>query len=90
LSYRVEMTRRAKKSLARIATRDVEPIARAVQRLGDEPLPRGASMLIGAVPPLWRIRVGEYRIMYSIAEARQIVIVEQITRRNSQTYERLP
>jgi mRNA-degrading endonuclease RelE of RelBE toxin-antitoxin system len=42
------------------------------------------------MPPLWRIRVADYRIMYSVSENRRLVVVEEIARRDSQTYERLP
>jgi mRNA-degrading endonuclease RelE of RelBE toxin-antitoxin system len=39
---------------------------------------------------MWRIRVGEYRVMYSISNERELVIIEEVARRDSQTYERLP
>jgi mRNA-degrading endonuclease RelE of RelBE toxin-antitoxin system len=38
---------------------------------------------------MWRIRVGDYRVMYSISDDRQLIIIEQITRRDDQTYERV-
>ena len=33
-------------------------------------VPRESLKLDGRSPPLWRIRVGEYRIMYSVSDDR--------------------
>ena len=40
--------------------------------------------------PYWRRRVGEYRIVFSVSDERQLIMVEQIARRTTQSYERLP
>jgi mRNA-degrading endonuclease RelE of RelBE toxin-antitoxin system len=40
--------------------------------------------------PLWRYRVGNYRIVYSAANEAQLIVVERIERRTTGTYENLP
>ena len=46
--------------------------------------------LTGVTPPLWRLRVGDYRVMYSVSSEQELIVVEALARRDSQTYERLP
>lgn len=36
---------------------------------------------------MWRLRVGEYRVLYSVSDDKEIVIVEGVRRRTTQTYE---
>jgi mRNA interferase RelE/StbE len=40
----------------------------------DEPRPPGAQKLTAFDPPAWRIRVGEYRIVYEILEDELLVL----------------
>jgi mRNA interferase RelE/StbE len=53
--------------------------------LGDVPRPPGVKKLRGTSQ--WRIRVGEYRIMYSISDMNQWIVVERIERRTTHTYD---
>jgi mRNA interferase RelE/StbE len=70
------------------AERDLEGLPRdlaatvdaAVVALADEPRPRGAKKLAGA-EDLWRVRVGDYRILYSIDHAQAVVTVARIRHR---------
>ena len=61
----------------------------AVRDLEDEPFPRGSERLTGIVPPVWRLRVGDYRVFYSVQRDESLVVIEAIARRTTQTYERL-
>ncbi len=60
----------------------------AVRGLEGDPFPRAAARLSGVTPPMWRIRVGEYRAFYSVSLNQNLIIVERISRRTGQTYER--
>jgi len=71
-----------------LPARDAVRIAAAIKALEDDPFPRGALKLSGSSPPVWRLRVGEYRIIYGVSTQREIIFVEAILRRTSQTYER--
>lgn len=53
----------------------------AIRGLSDYPRPRGAIKLSGIEPPAWRLRVGEYRIVYEIEEANVVVVVINIAPR---------
>lgn len=71
--YAVEMLRSAQKQLTRLPAEDQERILVAMEALADEPRPQGCSKLTGR--DAWRIRVGDYRIIYEIFDDRRVVIV---------------
>lgn len=54
-------------------------IEAAIDSLSAEPRPRGAVKLAGRDD--FRIRVGEYRIVYAVDDAEQLVLVARIAHR---------
>ena len=54
--------------------RGYERVATAVRALALDPRPSGATKLQGFRPPAWRLRVGEYRIVYEI-HARDVLVI---------------
>ena len=79
-SYSVELTRTAEKQLRRIAKRDRSRLVQAIQGLADRPRPHGSRKLQG-YEDVFRIRVGQYRVVYEILEGRVIVIVLKVGHR---------
>jgi mRNA interferase RelE/StbE len=55
-------------------------IARAVDRLANDPLGGGAMKLRGA-EDLWRLRVGDYRVIYQVRDAVLLVLVIRVRHR---------
>ena len=53
--------------------------------LGDNPRPPGCRKLSGAARR-WRLRVGNYRVVYDIFDSDQLVTIEYILRRTTRTY----
>ena len=86
--YEVEVltrARRALESLARGTLRDYLKVDEAIDALSGEPRPRGARKLMGA-GALYRLGVGDYRIIYSVIDSDHLVVVENVLRRTSTTY----
>jgi len=54
-------------------------VIRAIQALRGEPRPAGCKKLAGS--ELWRIRVGNYRVVYSIEDAQLVVLVVRVGHR---------
>ena len=79
-SYSVEVTRTAEKQLRRIAKRDRSRLVEAIQGLADRPRPHSARKLQG-YDDVYRIRVGQYRVVYEVFEDRVIVIVLKVGHR---------
>jgi mRNA interferase RelE/StbE len=64
LKYSIEITRRAQKALSKIAQSDQSKIISAIQSLADEPYPKSSKKLSGR--DAWRIRIGNYRVIYEV------------------------
>ncbi len=79
MSYRIYILRRAQKELSRIPARSFGQIKESIMRLGEDPLPRGCKKLTGREG--WRIRVGDYRVIYDIDNSDRIVTVLHIGHR---------
>ncbi|MEP7264659.1 MAG: type II toxin-antitoxin system RelE/ParE family toxin [Bacteroidota bacterium] len=52
-----------------------------IDELANNPLPTGCEKLKGAKENLWRIRIGDYRVIYSIENFLQIISIKKIGHR---------
>ena len=80
MAYTVELTRTAAKALADLDTVPRARVARAIDALAEDPRPPGAVALQGGAGTL-RIRVGDHRVVYTIEDARLVVLVLTIGHR---------
>lgn len=82
--YRVRVARRAERGLRRIRQGDPRAYDRlvvAIHSFAEEPRPRSAVRLAPFDPPAWRLRVGDYRIVYEIHDDEVLVIVVNVAPR---------
>ncbi|MFQ6000619.1 MAG: type II toxin-antitoxin system RelE/ParE family toxin [Anaerolineae bacterium] len=79
MSYAVFILRRAQKELARLSPEAYERLKEAIGNLGEEPRPMGCQKLTGRDG--WRIRVGDYRVIYEIDDVERIVTVLHVGHR---------
>lgn len=79
MSYQVSILRRAQKELATLSGSTFERVRDALLALAEEPRPGGCKKLKGREG--WRIRVGDYRVLYEIDDARQTVLIVHIGHR---------
>ena len=84
--YRLELTPRAQRELDKLSGYDLERVVAAIYGLGENPRPRGARKIRG---PHYRIRVGVWRVIYSVFDRDQLVIVGKVARRSKRTYRRV-
>ena len=79
--YRIELKPAAERDLKRIKNQAVlRRIARAIEALAENPRPPGAQAIQGGGSP-FRIRVGDYRILYNIEDRVLLVLVVRIGHR---------
>lgn len=71
--YAVSINRRAQKNLAAVPTDLYERIKKALIALGDDPRPMGSRKL--KTRDAYRIRVGNYRVVYEIDDTKKTVTV---------------
>jgi len=77
LTYQVEISRRAFKSLAGLPRPDQQRVRAAIDLLSETPRPPNAVKLSGQYG-VYRVRVGNYRILYEIHDARLVVQVVRL------------
>lgn len=78
--YRVFFTPSADKALQRLPAAVQTRIASAAKELGNDPRPHGCVKLKGE-DDLWRIRVGDYRVIYAIEDEELVVLVVRVAHR---------
>ena len=78
--YTVYFAPSADKALRKLPELVQRRIATATKGLNEEPRPRGCVKLKGG-DDLWRIRVGFYRVVYSIEHDELIVLVVRVAHR---------
>jgi mRNA interferase RelE/StbE len=79
-SYSVLIKTSAVKELEHLPDKPRRQIAKRIQSLGDDPRPAGCQKLIAK--DLFRIRQGDYRVVYSIEDAVLTVLVVRIAHRS--------
>jgi mRNA interferase RelE/StbE len=87
MSYQVILFRVAIEQLNKLGQRDHEAVLAALRLLEKEPRPSGVKKLEGY--DLWRTRIGDFRVIYSIDDTSSKITVRKIARRNEGTYKRL-
>ncbi|MEW5986666.1 MAG: type II toxin-antitoxin system RelE/ParE family toxin [Chloroflexota bacterium] len=79
-NYTVTFTRSARKELEALPASVVRKIFPRIEALSREPRPRGSRKLQGE-ENVWRIRVGDYRVIFTIDDADHIVDVVAVRHR---------
>ena len=69
MKYRVLIDARAAKQLEKLSKSTAERIDAAIVALSEDPRPTRVKMLRGKLKPGWRVRVGDYRVLYRIDDA---------------------
>ena len=78
--YRVEVKPSAKRELEALADNLLARVVRRLEFLGHDPKPAGCKKLKG-YKDQWRIRVGDWRVLYVIDDAVKLVSVTRIAHR---------
>lgn len=77
--YQVTIERRARKALAQLPEDVYRRIRVAIQSLATNPRPPGCKKLVNR--DAWRIRVGDYRVIYEIDDEQLTVLVVDVLHR---------
>ena len=77
--HKIELRRRAQRALDRLPENDFNAVLGTLQDLTNTPRPKGVEKIKSA--GLWRVRQGDYRIVYSIDDDQKIVTILRIGHR---------
>lgn len=78
--YKIIVSKTASKELEDLPTQAVNRIIPVIMKLGQDPRPPGCKKLKGERDS-WRIRIGDYRVIYAIEDAVSIVDVRSVGHR---------
>ena len=78
--HEVRIGRSAAKEVEALPDQVLGRVAAKIDSLSSQPRPSGCKKLRGA-DDLWRVRVGDYRIIYAIDDSRSIVEIRVIRHR---------
>ncbi len=78
--FEIEITHSAEKQLRALHREDQQRLAKAMLALAEDPRPRDAKKLSG-YEDVFRIRVGRFRVLYSVAKKRVVIVILKIGHR---------
>jgi mRNA interferase RelE/StbE len=78
--YKIEISNQAERDLKRLPTALFERIVPEIKALAINPRPHGCAKLTGSRGD-YRIRVGDYRVLYEIADQVRIVRILRVRHR---------
>jgi mRNA interferase RelE/StbE len=80
VQYQIEFNKTASKELLKISAQDRNRIAVKISNLAANPLPVGSKKLAG-LNSYYRIRIGNYRVIYKIENDRLVILVVAVGHR---------
>lgn len=79
--YSIVFKKSAEKEIVKLPSLAVKRISAAIDSLAINPRPAGSKKLEGQKESLWRIRIGEYRVIYLIEDIIKIVEIRRVGHR---------
>lgn len=79
--YTITFARSALKELESLGGSVVRRVISKIEALAAQPRPAGCRKLAGE-ENLWRVRVGDYRIIYSVDDANEVVDIIAVRHRS--------
>ena len=79
-NYEIEVSSTAEKQLRKLSPKDQISVLKRIQELGGEPRPNHSRKPWGQ-RDIYRVRAGNYRILYSIEENYLIIIILKVGQR---------
>lgn len=88
MPYRVEVRPAAARELRKLGRQARDRVAKVISLLADNPRPPAAKVLVSDdTPRLWRVRTGDYRVIYQIHDEVLLVLVVAVRHRR-EAYDR--
>ena len=84
--YSLKIHRKVEKQLQRIPKKQLERVVNTMRSLRKDPRPSGCVKL---EDQLYRVRQGQYRIIYAIFDNELVVVICKVARRSEDTYKNL-
>ncbi len=73
--HTVLLSRRAQKDLRKLDVAQRKKVVKQIEALAEDPFPPGRRKLKGQRGDYWRVRVGDYRVIYEVDQGSLVVLV---------------
>lgn len=83
MKYTIRFKKSAVKELEQLPIQAVARVVKVIDGLSENPRPNGSKKLEGQKESLWRVRTGDYRIIYFIEDVIHIVEIRRIGHRKN-------
>jgi mRNA interferase RelE/StbE len=80
MGYSIEIRPAALKALRHISPPNRTRVSKAIESLAENPFAPGCKKLAGQ-DEFWRVRVGDYRVIYTVMQSRLVVLIVKIGHR---------
>ncbi|MDO4791878.1 MAG: type II toxin-antitoxin system RelE/ParE family toxin [Buchananella hordeovulneris] len=80
MTYRIDLTAAAARQIKKLPRPARDRVLDAIEDLAEDPRPHGARKLVGE-QHAWRVRVGDYRVIYDVLDAELTVTVVRTAHR---------
>ena len=80
MKYKIQLKRSVVKTLKSLPQREVKKIGKKIDSLGQNPVPKDSKKIKGE-KDLYRVRVGDYRILYFFQNSSLTVLVIRVGHR---------
>ena len=74
--YRLEVSHTAHRQIRKLPAQTQERVNQAIARLAEDPRPPGVKKLVAREG--YRVRVGDYRILYHVDDGAKLVVVYRV------------
>lgn len=82
MSYSLEFRPSALKALKKLPRHVSDQLREAIEKLKENPRPPGSLKMKGS-DDFWRVRSGDYRVIYDIQDSRLLVLIVDVGHRSS-------
>lgn len=80
-TYRIVFKKKAGKELIQLPSAVLPKVTLAIDDLASNPHPTGSKKLKGSDEDTWRIRIGDYRVIYVVEDEVRIINIRKIGHR---------
>ena len=84
--WTIVIDRQPQKEIRRLPSDLRQRIDSAILALAEDPRPAGCKPVQDAPRGTYRVRVGAYRVIYTVLDAEEVVIVAKVRKRDESTY----
>ena len=80
MKYTIEWAKSAQREFQALPVQQALRVGKAIDGLSAQPRPNGCKKLKG-FKDLWRVRIGDYRVIYLVADKVRLVRIERVADR---------